>query len=171
MEFTGLTSASHMLLPEAGYGSEEGYVGSEISGAVSGFTTPGASRLQASQLTQRSTTMQRLHRDATSSSMIAYLIPRLHLHFYLSTPLPDIVIVCSLLHDFHVLMDPSASVLNTSLNLNWWITYLDFHCQGLPRGVLKPVRTPVATLGSLGVCIYVLASRHWLISCSPIHMT
>ena len=61
MEFTGLTSASHMSLPEAGYGSEEGYVGSEISGAVSGVTTPGASRLQASQLQQRSTTMQRLH--------------------------------------------------------------------------------------------------------------
>ena len=56
-----LTSASHMSLPEAGYGSEEGYVGSEISGAVSGVTTPGASRLQASQLQQRSTTMQRLH--------------------------------------------------------------------------------------------------------------
>ena len=37
MEFTGLTSASHMSLPEAGYGSEEGYVGSEISGAVSGL--------------------------------------------------------------------------------------------------------------------------------------
>ena len=61
MEFTGLTSASHMSLPEAGYGSEEGYVGSEISGAVSGVTTPGASRLQASQLQQRSTTKQRLH--------------------------------------------------------------------------------------------------------------
>ena len=67
--------------------------------------------------------------------MIAYLIPRLHLHFYLSTPLPDIVIVCSLLHDFHVLIDPSASVLNTSVNLIWWITYFDFPCQGLPRGV------------------------------------
>ena len=50
-----------MSLPEAGYGSEEGYVGSEISGAVSGVTTPVASRLQASQLQQRSTTMQRLH--------------------------------------------------------------------------------------------------------------
>ena len=50
-----------MSLPEAGYGSEEGYVGSEISGAVSGVTTPGASRLQASQLQQRSTAMQRLH--------------------------------------------------------------------------------------------------------------
>ena len=61
MEFKGLTSASHMSLPEAGYGSEEGYVGSEISGAVLGVTTPGASRLQASQLQQRSTTMQRLH--------------------------------------------------------------------------------------------------------------
>ena len=67
--------------------------------------------------------------------MITYLIPGLHIHFYLSTLLPDIVIVCSFLHDFHVLMDLGASVLNTSLNLNWWITYLDFHCQGLPRAV------------------------------------
>ena len=65
MEFKGLTSASHMSLPEAGYGSEEGYVGSEISGAVSGVTTPGASRLQASELQQRSTTMQRLHRESS----------------------------------------------------------------------------------------------------------
>ena len=61
MEFNGLTSASHMLLPEAGYGSEEGQLSSEISGAVSGVTTPGASRLQASQLQERSATMQRLH--------------------------------------------------------------------------------------------------------------
>ena len=37
--------------------------------------------------------------------------------------------------------------------------------------VLKPVRTPVAILGSVGVCIYVPASRHWLISYSPIHLT
>ena len=36
-------------------------MGSEISGAVSGVTTPGASRLQASQLQERSATMQRLH--------------------------------------------------------------------------------------------------------------
>ena len=36
---------------------------------------------------------------------------------------------------------------------------------------VKPVRTPVAILGSLGVCIYVPASRHWLISYSPIHLT
>ena len=35
---------------------------------------------------------------------------------------------------------------------------------------MKPVRTPVAIMGSLGVCIYVPASRHWLISCSPIHL-
>ena len=40
----------------------------------------------------------------------------------------------------------------------------------LRRGV-KPVRTPVAILGSLGVCIYVPASCHWLISYSPIHLT
>ena len=38
-------------------------------------------------------------------------------------------------------------------------------------GMLKTVRTPVAILGSLGVCIYVPASRHWLISYSPIHLT
>ena len=38
------------------------------------------------------------------------------------------------------------------------------------RGV-KPVRTPVAIFGSLGVCIYGPASRHWLISYSPIHLT
>ena len=36
---------------------------------------------------------------------------------------------------------------------------------------LKPVRTSVAILGSLGVCIYVPASCHWLISYSPIHLT
>ena len=35
----------------------------------------------------------------------------------------------------------------------------------------KPVRTPVAMFGSLGVCIYVPASCHWLISYSPIHLT
>ena len=39
-----------------------------------------------------------------------------------------------------------------------------------PYEPLKPVRTPVAILGSLGVCIYVPASRHWLISYSPIHL-
>ena len=36
---------------------------------------------------------------------------------------------------------------------------------------VKPVRTPVAIFGSLGVCIYVPASRHSLISYSPIHLT
>ena len=36
---------------------------------------------------------------------------------------------------------------------------------------VKPVRTPVAIFGSLGVCIYVPASCHWLISYSPIHLT
>ena len=35
---------------------------------------------------------------------------------------------------------------------------------------MKPVRTPVAILGSLGMCIYVPASRHWLISYSLIHL-
>ena len=36
---------------------------------------------------------------------------------------------------------------------------------------VKPVRTPVAIFRSLGVYIYGLASRHWLISYSPIHLT
>ena len=36
---------------------------------------------------------------------------------------------------------------------------------------LKPFRTPVAIFGSLAVCIYGLAGRHWLISYSPIHLT
>ena len=36
---------------------------------------------------------------------------------------------------------------------------------------LKPVRIPVAILGSLGVCICVPASRHWLVSYCPIHLT
>ena len=36
---------------------------------------------------------------------------------------------------------------------------------------VKPVRTPVAIFGSLGVCIYVPASRHWLISYAPIYLT
>ena len=40
-----------------------------------------------------------------------------------------------------------------------------------PPAQLKPVRTPVAILGSRGVCIYVPASRHWLISYSLIHLT
>ena len=39
------------------------------------------------------------------------------------------------------------------------------------RAQLKPVWTPVAIFGSLGVCIPVPASRHWLISYSPIHLT
>ena len=38
------------------------------------------------------------------------------------------------------------------------------------KGV-KPVWTPVAIFGSLGVCIYGSGSRHWLISYSPIHLT
>ena len=39
------------------------------------------------------------------------------------------------------------------------------------RPLVKPVRTSVAIFGSPGVCIYVPASRHWLISYSPIHLT
>ena len=42
---------------------------------------------------------------------------------------------------------------------------------GSPEYEVKPVRTPVAIFWSLGVCIYVPASRHWLISYSYIHLT
>ena len=41
----------------------------------------------------------------------------------------------------------------------------------MDTNVLKPVRNPVAIFGSLGVCIYVPASRHWLILYSSIHLT
>ena len=70
MEFNGLTSASHMSLPEAGYGSEGGQLGSEISEAGSGVRTPGASRLQASQLQERSATMQRLQAHLATPSPV-----------------------------------------------------------------------------------------------------
>ena len=43
--------------------------------------------------------------------------------------------------------------------------------QELLQREVKPVPTPVAIIGSLVVCIYVPASRHWLISYSPIHLT
>ena len=36
---------------------------------------------------------------------------------------------------------------------------------------VKPVGTPVAILGLLGVCIYVPAGHHWLISYPPVHLT
>ena len=57
------------------------------------------------------------------------------------------------------------------------IGVLSSRLQGLPSGYnalrrgVKPVLTPVAIFGSLGVCIYVPASRHWLISYSLIHLT
>ena len=54
-----------------------------------------------------------------------------------------------------------------ALSFSTWLLIGGVHA----RCVLKPVRTPVAFLGSLGVCIYVPASRHWLISHSPIHLT
>ena len=46
---------------------------------------------------------------------------------------------------------------------------MDLYQLGVPT--VKPVRTPVVIFGSLGVCIYVPASRHWLISYSSIHPT
>ena len=88
MEFTGLTSASLMSLPEAGYGSEEGHVGSEISGAVSGVTTPGASRLQASQLQERSTTMQRLHFFTSQQNLQMFLLLKNLVNSFFTNLLP-----------------------------------------------------------------------------------
>ena len=54
---------------------------------------------------------------------------------------------------------------------NHGLTWRPCHSQNRRGLGVKPVRTPVAILGSLGVCIYVPASRHWLISYSPIHLT
>ena len=69
-------------------------------------------------------------------------LPQSHILFkgfiFTSTSLlfafPDIVIICSPLNDFHVLIDSNVSVLNSSLNLNWFTTYLEFiakGCQGV----------------------------------------
>ena len=60
--------------------------------------------------------------------------------------------------------------------LLWLFQHTLFHQNDVVLGdslhlLLKPVRTPLAIFGSLGVCIYVPASRHWLISYSPIHLT
>ena len=77
-----------------------------------------------------------------------------------------------------------------SHRLTTWVSEVIYYCNYLEFGIIcmfltsfyahfcvlcaqlvNPVRTPVAILGSLGVCIYVPASRHWLISYSPIHLT
>ena len=91
MEFNGLTSASHMSLPEAAYGYEEGQLGSEISGAVSDVTSPGASRLQASQLQERSATMQRLHLagDPLLECVLARLSPVTSMALHAFAMVPD----------------------------------------------------------------------------------
>ena len=71
-------------------------------------------------------------------------------------------LLCSLLHDVH-----------SSLSCRWLSVVLHLCLRKKPPTflVVKPVRTPVAILGSLGMCIYVPASRHWLMSYSPIHLT
>ena len=48
-----------------------------------------------------------------------------------------------------------------------WVTWGVYLWAGKP----PLARTPVAIFWSLGVCIYGPASRHWLISYSPIHLT
>ena len=52
---------------------------------------------------------------------------------------------------------PKTPILNCLYHLLWFYLLTVSEC--------------VAILGSLGVCIYVPASRHWLISYSPIHLT
>ena len=47
----------------------------------------------------------------------------------------------------------------------------DFRADTTLRRGVKPVGTPVAIFGSLGVCIYGPASRHGLTSHSSIHLT
>ena len=64
----------------------------------------------------------------------------------------------------------------------WWAGDLLQYTASLPGGSwqwtscntpphCQPVRTPLAIFESLGVCIYGPASRHGLISYSPIHLT
>ena len=50
------------------------------------------------------------------------------------------------------------------------LNFIFFMCS-LVVTMVKPVRTPVAIFGSFGVCIYVPAGRHWLISYPPTHLT
>ena len=68
-------------------------------------------------------------------------------------------------------MKPRVQILESLESTPDWKAPEERRCSER-RGLagLKPVRTPVAILGSLGVCIYVPASRHWLISYSPIYL-
>ena len=52
--------------------------------------------------------------------------------------------------------------------LNRLKTYLSASAGSMSSVTVKPVGTPVAIFGSLGVCIYVLASRHWLNLLEPV---
>ena len=68
---------------------------------------------------------------------------------------------------------PPWTVFSSRVIFFFSVVQREFRCAPWPWCVLhmvKPVRTPVVILGSLGVCIYVPASRHWLISYSPIHL-
>ena len=77
----------------------------------------------------------------------------------------------------NMLLDTPVSVVLAGMLSRLCLTAGQSACRTLGLYVvricvlLKPVRTPVAIFGSLGVCIYVPASRHWLISYSPIHLT
>ena len=86
------------------------------------------------------------------------------------TPLP----IRRKLAGLHQVQTTSSSVSTTggrmALLLEHIAEDLDAPLLTHTQNMLKPVRTPVAILGSLGVCIYVPASRHWLISYSPIHL-
>ena len=83
----------------------------------------------------------------------------------LAAALGNVVLVLELWHALHA----EACGLPEKLE-SVCLTHLGLEREGVAL-LVKPVRTPVAILGSLGVCIYVPASRHWLISYSPIHLT
>ena len=85
-------------------------------------------------------------------------------------PLGALLCVCGVLGHLALVHRCARSVLCFACAASW-ATWLPFTCAPARCVALKPVRTPVAIFGSLGVCIYVPASRHWLISYSPIHLT
>ena len=85
-------------------------------------------------------------RDATSSSIIAYSIPRLHLYFCsFPLPLPDIVSFVPPLHDHvHVLMWMHSTQFGSQLlGLHWSSSFefidqvFGFYCKGCQRVYLR----------------------------------
>ena len=115
-------------------------MGSEISGAVSGVTTPGASRLQASQLQQRSTTMQRLHPRGLC-------VPRALSGCSSGSPRVSLSRVCA--HALAVSASPPPWV-EWRAHLAWcqhWALLGPFHVVRAPPRVLPRSLAPSGVLG------------------------